>query len=72
MARIAAIGTAETLEGLGLAGALVSVAEDPEAVRTAWHDLPLDVAIVVLTTDAAQVLPPEVFDQDWPLLAVLP
>jgi vacuolar-type H+-ATPase subunit F/Vma7 len=72
VARIAAIGAAEALAGFGLAGALLSAADDPEAVRAAWHDLPSDVAVVVLTTHAAQVLPPEVFDQDWPLLAVLP
>jgi vacuolar-type H+-ATPase subunit F/Vma7 len=72
VSRIAAIGTAEILAGFGLAGALVSVADDPEAVRAAWHDLPADVAVVVLTTEAAQVLSPEVVDQEWPLVAVLP
>jgi hypothetical protein len=51
-----------------LAGALVMVAEEPAAVRAAWRSLPADVAVVLLTSAAADALP----DLNGRLTAVLP
>ena len=56
MAEVAAIGAAYRVEGFALAGARVSVAEDPEEVRRAWRDLPAAVRVVVLTPAAAALL----------------
>jgi vacuolar-type H+-ATPase subunit F/Vma7 len=56
MARVAALGARSRVEGFGLAGALVLDAEDAAAVRAAWDALDADVAVVVLTPEAAEVL----------------
>lgn len=72
MARVAAIGSAVAVQGFGLAGAVVRIVDDGASALSAWRDLPDDVAVVVLSADAAAALPDEVFDQDWPLIAVLP
>ena len=52
------IGERALVEGYGLAGAVVVVAEDPDAVRNAVRDLPSDAALVILTRAAAAVLDP--------------
>jgi vacuolar-type H+-ATPase subunit F/Vma7 len=70
--RIAAIGTLISVEGFGLAGALVYAAEDVDAARAALRELPGDVAVVVLTADAATAVADQIADSDWPLVAVLP
>ena len=72
MARVAAIGADWAVQGFGLAGALVCRADDAPAVLAAWHHLPSDIAVVVVTAAAARSLPPEAFDRDWPMVAVLP
>ncbi|MEZ5115008.1 MAG: hypothetical protein R2737_01960 [Candidatus Nanopelagicales bacterium] len=56
MARVAAIGEAPRVQGLGLAGVLVLPAEDAEQVRARWSSLPADVAVVVLTPRASDAL----------------
>ena len=56
MGRVAAIGESVRVEGLALAGVLVLPAEDADAVRTRWADLPDDVAVVMLTARAAAAL----------------
>jgi vacuolar-type H+-ATPase subunit F/Vma7 len=53
MPRAAVIGEAVRAEGFALAGALVFPAEDAEQARAAWHVLPDDVAVLVLTARAA-------------------
>jgi vacuolar-type H+-ATPase subunit F/Vma7 len=55
---IAVIGERAAVEGYGLAGALVRVAEDPVAVRAAVRSLPPEVALVILTRTAAAALDP--------------
>jgi vacuolar-type H+-ATPase subunit F/Vma7 len=70
--RVAAIGTRLSVEGFGLAGALVYVAEDVSAARVALRELPGDVAVVVLTADAAEAVADQIAESDWPLVAVLP
>jgi vacuolar-type H+-ATPase subunit F/Vma7 len=70
--RIAVIGPVLAVQGFGLAGALVRPAEDADAARAAWRLLPDDVAVVLLTADAAAALPADLLDRDRPLVAVLP
>ena len=69
---MAVIGTRAVVEGYRLAGALVRVADDAQAARQALAALPDDVAVVVLTAEAAAALPDEGPDREWPLRVVLP
>jgi vacuolar-type H+-ATPase subunit F/Vma7 len=72
MSRVAVIGETVRAEGFALAGALVIAAEDQDAARAAWRSLPTDIAVVVLTAQAAAWLgePPQP-PRDV-LLAVMP
>lgn len=54
--RIAVLGAEAEIIGFALAGALVCPAEDPAGITAAWAELPADVAVVVLTAEAARVL----------------
>jgi vacuolar-type H+-ATPase subunit F/Vma7 len=54
--RVAVLGAGVRVQGFALAGAFVSIADDEDAVRSAWQDLPSDTAVVVLTPEAAQAL----------------
>lgn len=54
--RIAVLGEEVSVQGFGLAGAVVLVAEDADAVRAAWEGLADDVAVVILTQAAARTL----------------
>jgi vacuolar-type H+-ATPase subunit F/Vma7 len=56
VARIAVIGERVRVQGFGLAGALVLVAGDEAAARSAWRDLPGDVGVVILTPAAERAL----------------
>jgi vacuolar-type H+-ATPase subunit F/Vma7 len=56
MSAIAALGNRERVEGFALAGVRVLVAEDDDAVRTAWSALDRDVAVLILTQDAQAAL----------------
>lgn len=67
---VAAIGADVLVRGLALAGVLVLPAEEPDAVRDAWRDLPSDVGLVLLTPDAAACLGDEV--DRGPMVAVMP
>jgi hypothetical protein len=60
--------------GLGLAGAVVLVADAPEAVREGWRGLPEDVDLVILTPAAAEALGPEPGERPGgcPLTVVMP
>lgn len=73
--RFAAIGAENRVRGYELAGVLVLVAEDAEEIRAVWHELPEDVAIVILTQQAAEALGDEAparTSAASPLTAVLP
>ena len=72
VAGVAAIGTEDLVAGFGLAGARVRLADDPVAVLAAWHDLPADVAVVVLTQAAADALGEQRRASGAPLTVVLP
>ncbi|OLZ63161.1 hypothetical protein AV521_39925 [Streptomyces sp. IMTB 2501] len=71
---VAAIGTRTSVSGLALAGVDVLVAEDPDAVRRAWQDLPGGIGLVILTASAAEVLGAAVTEPDpsRPLTVVMP
>ena len=70
--RFVAIGAESRVRGYELAGVLVLVAVDPQEVRALWHDLPEDVAIVILTKQSAEALGDEALATVSPLTAVLP
>jgi vacuolar-type H+-ATPase subunit F/Vma7 len=69
--RIAALGEQLRVQGFGLAGALVVTADTPEAARSAWRDLPADVALVILTPSAARALAPQIIDESSDRLTVV-
>ncbi|WP_340375279.1 hypothetical protein U5640_09090 [Streptomyces sp. SS7] len=54
--RVAALGERSRVTGLALAGAVVLVADTPEAVRRCWRALPGDVDLVLLTPAATEAL----------------
>ncbi|WP_149264591.1 hypothetical protein [Actinomadura sp. K4S16] len=54
--RVAVLGERARVEGYGLAGALVSPADGAGEVRSAWEALDDEVAVVVMTPAAAEVL----------------
>jgi len=68
---IAVIGEQTRVQGFGLAGALVHVTENAEAVRAAWDALDDDVAVVILTPAAAHALPDAVASESR-LTVVMP
>lgn len=69
MGGIAALGEAQRIQGLGLAGVLVLPAEQPEEVRDRWAALPDDVVLVILTPQASAALDPT---PAGPLTVVMP
>ncbi len=72
MGRVVALGEAVRVEGFALAGATVLVADVPDAVCRTWESLPDDVAVVLLTTDAAAVLAQGEAAPKDVLIAVMP
>jgi vacuolar-type H+-ATPase subunit F/Vma7 len=72
MARAAVIGESVRTAGFALAGAVVLTAESQEEARTAWRELPADVAVVVLTARAAAWLGAEPRPRRGVLLVVMP
>ncbi|MER6746328.1 hypothetical protein [Streptomyces fungicidicus] len=74
MGRVAAIGEQTRVGGLALAGAVVLVADSPEAARRAWRDLPEDTDLVILTPAAAEALRsgPAAPQGHSPLITVMP
>jgi vacuolar-type H+-ATPase subunit F/Vma7 len=71
VATVAVIGELALVRGWSLAGAAVTAADDPRAVRAAWRSLDTDVAVVVLTPAAASALEDEMAP-GTPLTVVLP
>lgn len=56
MTHVAAIGERVRVLGLVSAGVAVFPADDPEAVRAAWHGMPPEVGLVIVTPAAAAAL----------------
>ncbi|MPZ78984.1 MAG: hypothetical protein GEV28_00680 [Actinophytocola sp.] len=71
MATVAVIGERALVRGWSLAGAVVAGTDDADQVRSAWRSLDRDVAVVVLTPAAAEILADEL-THDWPLTVVMP
>jgi vacuolar-type H+-ATPase subunit F/Vma7 len=72
VARAAVIGEPLRIYGYGLAGALLFPASDQTAVMRAWRDLPGDVAVVLLTSEAAGWLDGELARRPDVLPVVMP
>jgi vacuolar-type H+-ATPase subunit F/Vma7 len=72
MARAAVIGENERVAGFGLAGTVVYPAEDETAARSAWHALPADVQVVVVTARVASWLGHELTARPGLLPVVMP
>lgn len=72
MARVAVIGEGTRVAGYALGGAVVLVAETNEEIRAAWDGLPADVAVVILTKEAARAVGPGHTSSAAPLSVVLP
>jgi vacuolar-type H+-ATPase subunit F/Vma7 len=66
------LGEAARVDGFALGGATVIAAESPDAVRRAWTSLPDDLAVVMLTHQAAVALGDEVTRRDGVLSVVMP
>jgi vacuolar-type H+-ATPase subunit F/Vma7 len=71
MSHVAVIGARTAVQGYGLAGAVVLVAEDPDAVRRAWTTLPADIGVVILTGPAKVALLGHLDTMTGPLIAVM-
>ncbi len=56
MGTVVALGHDRALDGFALAGVSVIRADSPAAARDAWKGLPEDVALVILSPDAAAAL----------------
>jgi vacuolar-type H+-ATPase subunit F/Vma7 len=72
MSSVVAIGGPDSIEGFALAGAIVKIAVEPDAVRRAWDDLDDDVGLVVLSATAAEVLGDARQDRQSTLTVVMP
>lgn len=73
MAGVVVLGEEVLVTGYALAGARVLPADDPEAMLTRWAALTgTDVAVVVLTARAAEVLGSRRDAADAPLTVVMP
>ncbi len=72
MARAGAIGEPLRIYGYGLAGALLYPASDRTEALQVWHDLPNDIAVVVLTASAAAWLSDELAAKPDVLTVTLP
>ena len=70
--RVAVIGEPLRIRGYGLAGAILCPAADRSQALGAWQALPADVAVVVLTPDAATWLHAELAASPGVLAVVLP
>jgi len=56
VSRAAAIGEGVRLAGYALAGVEIHAADDEDSVRSAWEELPRDVACLILTSAACAAL----------------
>ncbi len=72
MARAAVIGPALRICGYGLAGAVLRPASDRTQAVRAWRSLPADIAVVVLTAQAARWVSAELESRPDVLTVVLP
>ncbi len=72
MGLVVVLGGAAQVNGFALGGATVIPAEYPDAVRRAWNLLPEDVAVVVLTHEAAAVMGVDAAKREGVITVVMP
>ena len=72
MSRVGALGAAVDVEGFALAGALVFVADDDDAVDAMWSTVGDDVGVLILTARAAERLRARLGERPLLLTAVMP
>jgi vacuolar-type H+-ATPase subunit F/Vma7 len=72
MAKAAVIGERSRVEGFALVGAVVYPADDEAAVRSAWHSLPSDAQVVIVTATVAGWLGSELTARPGVLPVVMP
>lgn len=72
MARAAVIGEPLRICGYGLAGAVLCPAADQDQALQGWQALPADIAVIVLTAQAARWLSAELAQRPDLLHVVLP
>ncbi|MGE5292036.1 MAG: V-type ATP synthase subunit F [Micromonosporaceae bacterium] len=72
MSRVAVIGEAVRIQGFALAGVATHPAETDEEARSAWRSLGEDVAVVILTPQAANRLASQLNQRPQVLTVVMP
>jgi vacuolar-type H+-ATPase subunit F/Vma7 len=72
MSRVAVIGESTRTAGFALVGALVLPAETQDEALAVWSSLPVDVAVLVLTSRAAAWLGAALRARHEVLLVVMP
>jgi len=72
MGLLVVLGEAARVARFALGGATVTSADDPDTVRRRWEALPDDVAVVVLTEQAAAALGADTAPRDHVLRVVMP
>ena len=72
MPPIVVVGDTTRIAGFALAGATTVAADNEDDVHAAWSGLPDDVALVVLTPEAAAVLADRLKMRPMVLTAVIP
>ena len=72
MSRVVVLGDPIWVGGFSLGGATVVPATNPDAVRTAWGDLPDDTGVLVMTADAADALGDALEERPYLLSDVIP
>lgn len=72
MARIAVLGERHSIEALRIAGVDARTAATAEEAVDAWRDLPTDVAVLILTAEAAAALGDRVEERRDLLVTVMP
>jgi vacuolar-type H+-ATPase subunit F/Vma7 len=72
MSGVVALGEREQVQGFALVGVVVAAADEAEAVRAAWRQLPDGVGLVILTAAAHAALEAEELTrEDGPLAVVM-
>jgi vacuolar-type H+-ATPase subunit F/Vma7 len=72
MGKIVALGERNRVQGYSIAGVEAVVAGTADDTVEAWRNLPRDVAVLILTAQAAAALGERVSERPDVLIAVLP
>ncbi|HSP08881.1 MAG TPA: V-type ATP synthase subunit F [Candidatus Dormibacteraeota bacterium] len=72
MGRIGALGDRHRIQGFAMAGVESFAADTEQDVAAAWQSLPSDLAVLILTPQAATVLADRLHERRDLLVAVLP